>query len=80
MNEAAKKVNTPVDPDELYAALEEKIRRSGHPMDLGRIRAAYDMAKLAHAGQISSACGGALRISRLWPPHRRGSWPDVPGT
>ena len=52
MNETPEKVNTPVDPDQLYAALEEKIRHSGHPMDLGRIRAAYNMAKLAHAGQM----------------------------
>ena len=26
MNETPEKVNTPVDPDQLYAALEEKIR------------------------------------------------------
>ncbi|MBO6040848.1 MAG: bifunctional (p)ppGpp synthetase/guanosine-3',5'-bis(diphosphate) 3'-pyrophosphohydrolase, partial [Oscillospiraceae bacterium] len=35
----------------MYAELEEKIRSAGHPMDLGRIRAAYDMAKTAHEGQ-----------------------------
>ena len=52
MNEAPKKQIIPADPDALYAALEEKIKNSGHPMDLGRIRAAYEMAKLAHAGQL----------------------------
>ena len=52
MNETPKKENIPLDPDKLYAALEEKIKNSGHPMDLGRIRAAYEMAKLAHAGQL----------------------------
>ncbi len=52
MNEEGKQVNTPLDPDEMYAALEKKIQSSGHPMDLGRIRAAYEMAKLAHAGQL----------------------------
>ena len=52
MNETPKKENIPLDPDKLYEALEEKIKSSGHPMDLGRIRAAYEMAKLAHAGQL----------------------------
>ena len=52
MDETPKKANIPADPDALYEALEEKIRSSGHPMDLGRIRAAYEMAKLAHAGQL----------------------------
>ena len=51
MDDTPKKVHKPLDPDELFAALEEKIRTAGHPMDLGRIRAAYEMAKLAHAGQ-----------------------------
>ena len=51
MDDTPKKVHKPLDPDELFAALEEKIRAAGHPMDLGRIRAAYEMAKLAHAGQ-----------------------------
>ena len=50
--EAARRAAVPVDPDRLYEALEEKIRNSGHPMDLGRIRAAYEVAKLAHAGQF----------------------------
>ena len=52
MNETPKKVHTPLDPDKLYQELEEKIRSAGHNMDLGRIRAAYEMAKLAHTGQL----------------------------
>ena len=52
MNESTpKQLNSPLDPDLMYQALEEKIRNCGHPMDLGRIRAAYDMAVLAHSGQ-----------------------------
>ena len=52
MNESPEKVNTPLDPDVMYADLEKKIRAAGHSMDLGRIRAAYDMAKHAHEGQL----------------------------
>ncbi len=39
------------DPDAQFDQLLEKIRSGGHGMDLGRIRAAYEMAKTAHAGQ-----------------------------
>ena len=39
------------DPDKLFEELEEKIKSSGHPMDLGRIKAAYEMARVAHSGQ-----------------------------
>ena len=39
------------DPDEMYARLEERLRGIGHPMDLGRIRAAYELARQGHAGQ-----------------------------
>ena len=42
----------PLDPDKMFAALEEKIKNSGVEMDMGRIRAAYDMAPLAHSGQL----------------------------
>ena len=52
MSESPEKVHTPLDPDVLYAQLEEKLRSAGHGMDLGRIRAAYEMAKLAHTGQL----------------------------
>ena len=40
-----------LDPDEMYAKLEEKLRAAGHAADLERVRAAYDTAKAAHAGQ-----------------------------
>ncbi len=40
-----------LDPDEMYQDLEKKIKESGHQMDLGRIRAAYDLACMAHSGQ-----------------------------
>ena len=42
----------PLDPDKMFAALEEKIKNSGVEMDMGRIRAAYDMARLAPSGQL----------------------------
>ena len=51
MSEEERKLHTPLDPDQMYAQLEEKIRTGSHPMDLGRIRAAYDTAKQAHEGQ-----------------------------
>ena len=43
--------HTPLDPDAMFAALEEKLSQQSHPMDIGRIRAAYDVAKTAHSGQ-----------------------------
>ena len=51
MSENIVKEHELLDPDKMYAELEEKIKESGHPMELGRIRAAYDMAKTAHSGQ-----------------------------
>ena len=39
------------DPDAQFEALVQKIEDGTHSMDMGRIRAAYDMAKMAHAGQ-----------------------------
>ncbi len=51
MAEEERKLNTPLDPDAMYAALEEKIRAGSHPMDIERIRAAYEMARSAHEGQ-----------------------------
>ena len=52
MAEEERKLNTALDPDEMYAAREEKIRAGSHPMDMARIRAAYEMARAAHAGQL----------------------------
>ena len=52
MAEEVRKPNPPLDPDVMFAELEEKIRAGSHPMDMERIRAAYDMARTAHAGQM----------------------------
>ena len=40
------------DPDALFEELVKKIQESTHGMDLGRIRAAYEMARMAHSGQL----------------------------
>ena len=45
------KVNTPLDPDQMFSELDEKIAASGHPIDRERVRAAYEMARSAHEGQ-----------------------------
>ena len=45
------KNHAPLDPDRMYADLEEKLKQQVHPVDLDRIRSAYEMAKAAHAGQ-----------------------------
>jgi guanosine-3',5'-bis(diphosphate) 3'-pyrophosphohydrolase len=42
----------PLDPDAMYQELEKKITDSGAKMDTARIRAAYEMARDAHAGQL----------------------------
>ena len=44
--------NMPLDPDAMYDELEEKIRCNCHGVDLARVRAAYEMARDAHAGQL----------------------------
>ncbi len=44
--------NVPLDPDVMFEALSEKIASAGLDMDMGRIRAAYSMARLAHSGQL----------------------------
>ena len=46
------KTNQLLNPDEMFEALITKIKESCPGMDLGRIRAAYDMARLAHSGQL----------------------------
>ena len=43
--------SAPLDPDELYARLEEKLRQAAHPVDMDRVRTAYQVAKTAHEGQ-----------------------------
>ena len=43
--------SAPLDPDEMYRRLEERLNTLGHPLHLERIRAAYELAKRAHEGQ-----------------------------
>lgn len=52
MDKQEEKKNTLLNPDEMFEALIKKIKESCPGMDLGRIRAAYDMARLAHSGQL----------------------------
>ena len=47
------KQNTqPLDPDLMFARLAEKLKTAAPDMDMGRIRAAYGVARLAHSGQL----------------------------
>ena len=50
-NTADLRNHTPLDPDAMYASLEEKLRTQTQKFDLGRVHAAYEMAKTAHSGQ-----------------------------
>ena len=52
MDKQEEKNNQLLNPDEMFEALITKIKESCPGMDLGRIRAAYDMARLAHSGQL----------------------------
>ena len=55
MDDQEQKVNPvspPLDPDTMFAELEEKIRQNCHNVDIDRIRAAYEMAREAHKGQL----------------------------
>ncbi len=45
------KINAPLDPDKMFEELEQKIKANGHPMNLARIREAYELAKEVHAPQ-----------------------------
>ncbi|MBQ8216577.1 MAG: bifunctional (p)ppGpp synthetase/guanosine-3',5'-bis(diphosphate) 3'-pyrophosphohydrolase [Oscillospiraceae bacterium] len=40
-----------MDPDEMFDALEMRIKESGLGFDTGRVRAAYETARMAHSGQ-----------------------------
>ena len=51
MDEKKVVTHSPLDPDVLFADLEEKIRASGSDINIERVRAAYIMAKNAHDGQ-----------------------------
>ena len=54
MDENKVKTNTEnvLNPDEMFEALEKKISALNLGMDMGRIQAAYGMARLAHSGQL----------------------------
>ena len=52
MTEERKQQHIPLNPDRMYEDLEAKIRSQSHPVDLGRIRAAYETARMAHSGQL----------------------------
>ena len=52
MDKQEEKTNQLLNPDEMFDALIAKIKETCPGMDLGRIRAAYDMARLAHSGQL----------------------------
>ena len=52
MDKQEEKNNQLLNPDEMFEALITKIKETCPGMDLGRIRAAYDMARLAHSGQL----------------------------
>ena len=41
----------PLDPDAMFSELEARLEASGRNFDIGRVRAAYEMAKRAHEGQ-----------------------------
>ena len=45
------KNHAPLDPDRMFAELDEKLQQQVHPVDLNRIRSAYETAKAAHNGQ-----------------------------
>ena len=42
---------TPLNPDRMFEALDEKLHTIGHPMDYARIRTAYEVAREAHKAQ-----------------------------
>ena len=52
MDKQEEKTNQLLNPDEMFDALITKIKETCPGMDLGRIQAAYDMARLAHSGQL----------------------------
>jgi len=51
MNACTYTVPPLLDPDEMFDALEMRIKESGLGFDTGRVRAAYETAKMAHSGQ-----------------------------
>jgi len=51
MDREQEKRTSPLDPDRMFQALDEKLHTVGHPLDYGRIRAAYEVAREAHKNQ-----------------------------
>jgi len=51
MNACTYTVHQVSDPDTMFDALEKRIKDSGLGFDIGRVRAAYETAKMAHSGQ-----------------------------
>ncbi len=52
-DKSSEKLNgQPLNPDAMFEALVQKIKSTGMDIDIGRISAAYDMARLAHSGQL----------------------------
>ena len=51
MNACTYTVPPLLDPDEMFDALEMRIKESGLGFDTGRVRAAYETARMAHSGQ-----------------------------
>ena len=52
MTEEEKKLHKPLDPDAMYAELEQKILSSGHSMNIERIRAAVRYAAVLAAAAL----------------------------
>ena len=52
MDKQGEKNNTVLDPDKMFQELTVKIRENCPGMDLERIKAAYEMARSAHEGQL----------------------------
>ena len=52
MDKQQEKKNTLQDPDKMFQDLTDKIRENCPGMDLERIKAAYEMARSAHEGQL----------------------------
>ena len=52
MDKQGEKNNTVLDPDKMFQELMVKIRENCPGMDLERIKAAYEMARSAHEGQL----------------------------
>ena len=72
MDEKKIVTHTPIDPDVLFAELEEKIRSSGSDMNIERIRDAYIMeAKVAYLQDHLYGSDGSLLSEAVREEERR---------